>query len=163
MTKNCSWKAYTSYNSKLITHNFIINTLIITSWWVNIAESSRSDAYVLLFNLLRFWKIFFFLLLENQEEPRHFYYKSQCFPHFDRIRNLTKNCRSRLKEVSSSLGQGATLTREVLIKISCVGDVTDENLKLIAKRKGKMWKWIFYTYIWHILYKYSNSMRSYIV
>lgn len=84
------------------------------------------------------FKDFLSLVLEDLTSPRHIYYESKCFPHFDRIRNWTKNCRTQLKEVSSSLGQGATLTSDIMIKISCVGEVTEENLKQIGKQKGEI-------------------------
>lgn len=76
--------------------------------------------------------------LENSKYPSDFYYESKCFPHFDRIRDWTKDCRSRLKKMNESLGRGATLTSGIIIKISCVGEVTEENLKKIAKPEGKI-------------------------
>ena len=40
--------------------------------------------------------------------------------------------------MNESLGRGATLTSGIKIKISCVGEVTEENLKKIAKPDGKI-------------------------
>lgn len=54
------------------------------------------------------------------------------------MRDLTKSCRSRLKELASSLFQEETLTSDIMIKISCVGEVTEENIMQLGKPKGKI-------------------------
>ena len=68
----------------------------------------------------------------------HFFYKPKCFPHFMYISKLVRNLKSGVEKVIK-MGEAETaLQTDVLIKIAYVGEITEENLRLVTKKKGEI-------------------------
>lgn len=77
---------------------------------------------------------------ELSSKTQYLYYKANTFQHFDYIYKLTRECKLRNfgeKHHPCSSLEITPMPRDVIFKIGIVGAFTEENLRLIAKRKGK--------------------------
>lgn len=78
---------------------------------------------------------------ESRSKIQYLYYKANTFQHFDYIYKLTRECKLRnfgeKHHLCSSL-EITSMPRDVIFKIGIVGAFTEENLRLIAKRKGEL-------------------------
>ena len=67
---------------------------------------------------------------------QHYFYKPKCFAHLMYICKLVTNLKSEIEKVIK-IGQAETaLQTDVMIKITYVGEITEENLRLVTKKKG---------------------------
>ena len=67
---------------------------------------------------------------------QHYFYKPKCFPHFMYIRKLVRNLKSEVEKVIK-MGQAETaIQTDVIIEITYVGEITEENLRLVTKKRG---------------------------
>lgn len=78
---------------------------------------------------------------ESRSKIQYLYYKANTFQHFDYIYKLTRECKLRNfgeKHHPCSSLEITPMPRDVIFKIGIVGAFTEENLRLISKRKGKI-------------------------
>ncbi|XP_022303457.2 uncharacterized protein LOC111111019 isoform X2 [Crassostrea virginica] len=68
---------------------------------------------------------------------RHIFYKPECFPHLMYISKLIRNLTPEVEKVIKIGLSETALRADVIIKITYVGVITDDNLRLVTKRKGK--------------------------
>ena len=71
---------------------------------------------------------------------RDCFYKSKSFQHFDYALELVRDCSARVGMVIPDVVKVKenTLQRNVVVKIVFLGEVSKNNLKLVAKRKGNV-------------------------
>lgn len=67
---------------------------------------------------------------------KYFYINAKYFPHFHYVINLAKDCELRLEKVIKSENRRKCKPyKDVMVKV--VGNLTDDNLNLLSKVKGK--------------------------
>ena len=71
-------------------------------------------------------------------QKQHFFYKPKCFPHLVYINKLIRNLKPGVQKVTKKGLSETALRTEFIIKITYVGEITDDNLRLVSKRKGKI-------------------------
>lgn len=69
---------------------------------------------------------------------QHFFYKPECFPHLMYISKLIRNLKPGVQKVTKIGLSETALETEFIIKITYVGEITDDNFRLVAKKKGKI-------------------------
>lgn len=70
---------------------------------------------------------------------KYFNIKAKHFQHFHYVINLAKDCELRLEKVIKSENRKKCVSdKDVMIKIGIVGDLTDDNLNLLSKGKGRV-------------------------
>lgn len=69
---------------------------------------------------------------------RHIFYKPECFPHLMYISKLIRNLTPEAEKVIKIGLSETALRADVIIKITYVGVITDDNLRLVTKRKGNI-------------------------
>lgn len=67
----------------------------------------------------------------------YIYISAKHFDHFQYVYKLTRNCTHRLVNVCTKEDLKDFMSEDVYIRITVVGDFTEENLKLLSKGKGK--------------------------
>ena len=76
--------------------------------------------------------------LIQKPTEQHFFYKPKCFPHLVYINKLIRNLKPGVQKVTKKGLSETALRTEFIIKITYVGEITDDNLRLVSKRKGKI-------------------------
>lgn len=78
------------------------------------------------------------MFIAISEEPvDYIYISTKHLGHFQYVYTLARNCAHRLVNVCTCEDLSDFRSEDVLIRIRVVGDYTEENLKLLAKGKGK--------------------------
>lgn len=72
------------------------------------------------------------------ETNRECLYKSKCFEHFHYILDLVSDCALRVRSIIPSLVEERYLHSDVMVKIRYTGEVSNDNIKLVTSRKGKV-------------------------
>ena len=65
------------------------------------------------------------------------YYNLKCFPHIAYISKLARNLKPEVEKVIQRSVLETILSTDVIIEIKYAGEITEENLRLVSKRKGK--------------------------
>lgn len=87
-------------------------------------------------NIKKIFIYFHYIILDAQsKQDKHVYFYEACwFSHFAYIYNLMMKCKNRIEK-----GQKKNpVLKDCFIKIEVIGPYTEENLKLISKRKGEL-------------------------
>lgn len=83
--------------------------------------------------LFQMKKLFYF---SEQTEKIHCYYQPKCFQHFLYIRDLLKTCKTQVDRATKNMVSNTELLSDVMIKITFIGDTSEENLRLVSERRG---------------------------
>lgn len=82
----------------------------------------------------------------SESTTRSCLYNSAAFQHFQYSLDLMRDCESRV-ELVIPMDKETKLPTNVMVQINIIGEVTENDLKLLSKRKGN-----------NILYRLINSI-----
>ena len=95
--------------------------------------------------------VFYFFFADADLIPKltehHFYYKPKCFPHFMYISKLIRNLTLEVEKIINIGLPETTLRTDVIIKITYLGEITEDNLRLVTKKKGNTLKFLKNKYL----------------
>ena len=81
---------------------------------------------------------FTFLGTEKESKIQHLYYDPKAFKYFHYIYSLIDDCRSRVETATKLTVSEIPSLSDVIVKITFIQDVTDENLDIVTRKKGNM-------------------------
>lgn len=75
---------------------------------------------------------------ESKSSVQYIYTKAKHFQHFYYIYNLTRDCHDHIEGLRTTNDRTNFMAEDIVIKIGIVGELTEDKLTLLLKRRGKV-------------------------